>query len=114
MEAEETKGAIDTVLTYRELEGMFRNRSISISSLPEEPFDGIQPHLGRLFPISEGTFKAFGIATDPLDSEIVTAEGEVNVMDLIRDLAQGRIQPRIADIRFCYDACIGGPGKNRI
>jgi transcriptional regulator with PAS, ATPase and Fis domain/iron only hydrogenase large subunit-like protein len=113
IEAEETKGAIDIVLTYRELEGIFRNRSLAIATLEEEPFDGIQPHLGRLFPISEGTFKAFSIATDPLDSEIVTAEGEVNVMGLIRDLAQGRVNPRIADIRFCYDGCIGGPGKNR-
>jgi DNA-binding NtrC family response regulator/iron only hydrogenase large subunit-like protein len=113
MAAEETAGAIDTVLTYRELEGMFRSRSIAIGTLEEAPFDGIEPHLGRLFSIPEGTFKAFAIATDPLDSEIVTAEGEVNVMELIRDLAQGRVNPLIADIRFCYDACIGGPGKNR-
>ena len=113
IEAEETKGAIDIVLTYRELEGIFRSRSLTISTLQEEPFDGIQPHMGRLFPISEGAFKAFSIATDPLDSEIMTAEGEANVMELIRDLAQGRVNPRIADIRFCYDGCIGGPGKNR-
>jgi transcriptional regulator with PAS, ATPase and Fis domain/iron only hydrogenase large subunit-like protein len=113
IQAEETRGAIDIVLTYRELEGVFKSRALTIAALKEEPFDGIQPHLGRLFPISEGTFKAFSIATDPLDTEIVTAEGEVNVMGIIRDLAQGRIVPRIADIRFCYDACIGGPGRNR-
>ena len=113
MEAEETRGAIDVVLTYRELDGIFRSRSITLSSLREKPFDGIQPHLGRLAPISAGIFKAFSITSDPLDSEMVTAEGEFNVMGLIRDLAQGRITPRFADIRFCYDACIGGPGKNR-
>jgi transcriptional regulator with PAS, ATPase and Fis domain/iron only hydrogenase large subunit-like protein len=113
IQAEETRGAIDIVLTYRELEGIFRSRGMSIAALKEEPFDGIPPHLGRLFPMAEGTFKAFSIATDPLDTEIVTAEGEVNVMGVIRDLAQGRINPRIADIRFCYDGCVGGPGKNR-
>ena len=43
----------------------------------------------------------------------MTAEGEANVMGIIRDLAQGRINPRIADFRFCYDGCIGGPGRNR-
>ena len=113
IQAEETRGAIDIVLTYRELEGLFRNRGISIAALKEEPFDGIPPHLGRLFSMSEGTFKAFSIASDPLDTEIVTAEGEVNVMGIIRDLAQGRINPRIADLRFCYNGCVGGPGKNR-
>jgi DNA-binding NtrC family response regulator/iron only hydrogenase large subunit-like protein len=109
----ETTGAIDIVLTYRELEDMFKNRSLSIATMPEKPFDGIRPHLGRLYPISEGTFKAFSIATDPLDTEIVTAEGEVNVMEIIRDFAAGRISPRIADIRFCYDGCVGGPGRNK-
>jgi len=113
MQAEETRDAIDIVLTYRELEGIFRGRSISLGALPEEPFDGIRPHLGRLFSIAEGTFKAFSIATDPLETEIVTAEGEVNTMGIIRDMAAGRITPRIADIRFCYGGCIGGPGKNK-
>ncbi|HEY6837188.1 MAG TPA: sigma 54-interacting transcriptional regulator [Geobacteraceae bacterium] len=111
--AEETAGAIDIVLTYKELEGIFRNRSLSLPTLEEEPFDGIRPHLGRLYSISEGTFKAFSIATDPLDTEIVTAEGEFNVMEIIHDLASGRINPRIADIRFCYDGCIGSPGRNK-
>src|SRR6266540_2432702 len=51
MAAEETKGAIDVVLTYKELDAIFRSRSLSISTLPERAFDGVQPHLGRLFPI---------------------------------------------------------------
>src|SRR6185369_13734661 len=104
--------AIDLVLTYKELDTIFKSRGISASSLDEAPFDGVEPHLGRLFPISSGTFKAFSIMTDPLDTEIIAAEGEVNVMGLISDLAAGRITPRIADLRFCYDGCIGGPGKN--
>ncbi|WP_243370340.1 sigma 54-interacting transcriptional regulator [Geotalea sp. SG265] len=111
IQAEETKGAIDMVLTYRELEEIFHKRGIDPGQLAEDVFDGLEPHLGRLFPISEGTFKAFSIATDPLDTEIVTAAGEVNAMGIIKDLAAGRITPRIVDIRFCYDGCIGGPGK---
>jgi DNA-binding NtrC family response regulator/iron only hydrogenase large subunit-like protein len=110
--SEEAKGAVDAVLTYRELEEIFRSRGINLDRLEDEPLSGVQPHLGHLFPISEGTFKAFSIATHPLDTEIITAEGEVNVMGIIRDLASGRIQPRIADIRFCYGGCIGGPGTN--
>jgi len=104
--------AVDLVLTYKELDSIFKARGISATSLAGQPFDGAEPHLGRLFPISGGTFKAFSIITDPLDTEIVAAEGEVNVMGIIHDLASGRIKPRIADLRFCYDGCIGGPGKN--
>jgi len=104
--------AVDLVLTYKELDAIFKARGISATALTGEPFDGTEPHLGRLYPISGGTFKAFSIMTDPLDTEVVVAEGEVNVMGIIHDLASGRIKPRIADLRFCYDGCIGGPGKN--
>ncbi|WP_298273092.1 sigma 54-interacting transcriptional regulator [Geobacter sp.] len=110
---QETRGAIDVVLTYRELDEIFRSRGIVLSSLAEEPFDGVPPGSGRLFPLSEGTFRAFSIPADPFDTEIVAACGEVNVMGIINDLAAGRISPRIADLRFCYDGCIGGPGRNR-
>lgn len=113
IQSDEAQGAIDVVLTYQELEGMFRSRSINLHALTEQYFDGIQPRLGRLFPITAGTFRAFSIATDPLDTEIVTASGEVNVMGIIGDLAAARITPKIADLRFCYHGCIGSPGENK-
>lgn len=112
VQAEETKGDVDVLLTYRELESMFAERSIELAALEEEPFDGNEPHLGRVFSLSQGSFQAFGIKTDPLDTEIVTAEGEVNVMGIVKDLAAGRISPKLVDLRFCYDGCIGGPGRN--
>jgi transcriptional regulator with PAS, ATPase and Fis domain/iron only hydrogenase large subunit-like protein len=113
VQAEETRGAIDVLLTYRELESIFKDRAIDLAALGEAPFDGKEPHLGRIFSLSQGSFQAFGIQTDPLDTEIVTAEGEVNVMGIVRDLAAGRISPKLVDLRFCYDGCIGGPGRNR-
>ena len=112
VQAEETRGAVDVLLTYRELESIFKERSIELPALEEEPFDGKEPHLGRIFSLSQGSFQAFGIKADPLDTEIVTAEGEVNVMGIVKDLAAGRISPKFVDLRFCYDGCIGGPGRN--
>ena len=113
VQAEETKGAVDVLLTYRELESMLKDRSVELAALEEAPFDGKEPHLGRIFSLSQGSFQSFGIHTDPLDTEIVTAEGEVNVMGIVKDLAAGRINPKLVDLRFCYDGCIGGPGRNK-
>lgn len=106
-------GAIDEVLTYQELDGMLKDRAISLPALTETPFDGVQPHQGRLFPITTGSFRALSIATDPLDTDVVSISGEVNVMGIINDLAAERMTPRIADLRFCYHGCIGGPCENR-
>ena len=113
VQAEQTKGAVDVLLTYRELESIFKERGIDLATLEEEPFDGKEPHMGRIFPLSQGSFQAFGIEADPLDTEVVTAEGEVNVMGIVKDLAAGRISPKLVDLRFCYDGCIGGPGRNQ-
>ena len=113
VQAEETRGAIDMLLTYGELASMFKERSIELATLQEAPFDGREPHLGRIFALSQGSFRALGIEADPLDTEIVTAEGEVNVMGIVKDLAAGRINPKFVDLRFCYDGCIGGPWKNQ-
>jgi len=112
VEDEKACGAVDLVLTYRELESIFSSRSIDITKLEPEPFDGREPHLGRLFSLSQGSFRAFSLEIDPLDTEIMTAEGEVNVMGIVKDLAAGRISPKLIDLRYCYDGCIGGPGKN--
>lgn len=112
IDSEEIRGAIDIVLTWRELNSIFKSRSLDLAALKEGAFDGIQPYLGRLFPITEGSFRVLPIVTDLLDGKIVTATGEVNVMEIISDLAQGRITPSIADIRFCYNGCVGGPGMS--
>lgn len=113
VQGKEGAGAIDIVLTYREIESMLRGRSITLAALPHTSFDGMEPTIGRIFSISGGPLKIFSIPSDPTDIETVSACGEVNVMAVIKDLAAGKISPRIADLRFCHDGCIGGPGSNR-
>ncbi len=113
IQSESAQGAVDIVLTYQELAAILKSRSINLSALTEKPFDGVQPKQGRLFPITGGSFRAFSITPDPLDTEIVSVSGEVNVMGIIGDLAAARITPRIADLRFCYHGCIGSPCENK-
>jgi len=112
MVAEPVAGAIDTVLTYRELSRMFRERRIDLARLGDASFDGIPPTEGRIFPIADGPFRAFGIRHDTLDPDFIATAGEDSALEIIRDLAAERISPRLVDIRFCTGGCIGGPGKN--
>ncbi len=112
IDAEEVAGAIDTVLTYSELTQMFRERSLDLARLPDQPFDGLQPERGRLFPVGGGAFQAFSVRNDFLNPDFVSTGGETSALELIRDLAARRITPKWVDIRFCEGGCIGGPGKN--
>ena len=112
VEAEEVAGAIDTVLTYNELTQIFADRGMDLTRLPEGSFDGLPPELGRLFPIPGGPFRNFGTGADLLDADFISTEGEDSALELIQDLAAGRVSPKLADIRFCRGGCVGGPGKN--
>lgn len=109
---DEVAGAIDCVVTYRELSQMLRNTGIDPRRLAETPFDGRRPETGRLFAIPGGPFRAFGIRDNLLDPEYLATDGEQNVIEVIHDLAAGHITPRVVDIRWCSGACIGGPGRN--
>lgn len=110
--AEEVAGAVDMVLTYRELSQIFRDRGLDPARMKDAPFSGRKPDRGRLFPISGGPFQAFDVHNDFLNTDFVSTGGEQGALELIRDLAAQRITPKWVDIRFCEGGCIGGPGKN--
>lgn len=110
--AEQTEGALDCVISYQELSQMFKDRNLDLKRLGETAFDGMPPQRGQLFAISGGPFKAFDIDSEIINRDYVETEGEENTMEVIKDLAAGRISPKVVDIRFCNGGCIGGPGKN--
>ena len=110
--AEETQGAIDCVISYQELSQMFQVRNLNLKRLGEMALNGIEPKRGHLFAISGGPFKSFDISSEVTNKDYVETEGEEKTMEVIKDLAAGRISPRVVDIRFCNGGCIGGPGKN--
>ena len=110
--ADAVADAIDIVLTYQELSHMFARHKLDLARLGSTPFDGNEPQKGNLFPISGGPFEMLGIQPDFANPEYISSEGEQNSMEIIRDLAAGRINAKLVDIRFCNGGCIGGPGRN--
>jgi transcriptional regulator with PAS, ATPase and Fis domain/iron only hydrogenase large subunit-like protein len=113
IQAKESANAIDVVLTYQEIDKLFKSRGINPASLGEVPFDGIDPGKGRLFTLTGGPLKVFDIEPDFLDTETISSEGESHTLDIIRDLSAGRIAPSFVDLRFCDGGCVDGPARDR-
>lgn len=113
VQSTESAGAIDVVLTYQELDKLFKNRGINPVSLCDVSLDGIDPGEGRLFTLTGGPLKVFGIEQDFLDTETVVSEGESHTIGIIRDLAADRIAPAFVDLRFCDGGCVDGPSRDR-
>jgi DNA-binding NtrC family response regulator/iron only hydrogenase large subunit-like protein len=113
IQAEESGGAVDVVLTYQEIDKLFKSRGITPSALGEAPFDGLEPDKGHLFTLTGGPLKIFDIEPDFLDTETISSEGEAHTIDIIGDLAAGRISPAFVDLRFCNGGCVDGPARVR-
>ena len=101
-------GYIDAVLTFKELRDMLAARGLDPAALPESAFDGPRAGLGRIFPVSGGLLKTAALTADVMETEIVVAEGKDATVELLKELADGRIDIRLLDVLFC-EGCIGGP-----
>jgi transcriptional regulator with PAS, ATPase and Fis domain/iron only hydrogenase large subunit-like protein len=113
--SDSVKGAIDTVLTYAELNLMLRQRKIDPSRLKQSPMSGPPTSKGRSFSIIGGPLHNFDFNNNRLDPDVISTVGKQNSIDVIRDLVAGRLNPRFVDVRFCQNGCVGGPARtNRL
>jgi len=103
-------GAVDAALTFDELRRMWAEAGVDPATMPEEPFDGPPPVIGRIFPVSGGLLKTALMEGDILANEILVTEGRDNVLEILRGLASGeqKLEVRFLDILFC-EGCIAGP-----
>ena len=102
------EGIVDSVLSFRELADMIREAGIVPGELAESGFDSPRCHVGRTFAISGGLLKTAGLSADILENDILITEGKARVLDVLRELAEGKSQARFFDVLFC-EGCINGP-----
>lgn len=101
-------GTVNNVLTYKELDAMFRESGIDFEQLEESEFDGPRSGFGWSFPLSSGLLKTAGVTGDLLDTSILTTEGKDRVLDVLDELAEGSTKTQFLDVLFC-EGCISGP-----
>ncbi|MDZ7316592.1 MAG: ATP-binding protein [candidate division KSB1 bacterium] len=111
MEDPDLVGTIDEVLTYDELDSLFRENGIDAASMAETTFDGPVADLGRAFPVSAGLLKCLGKTPDCLETELVVCEGRDRVIEVLSFAENQDAHPRFYDLLFCR-GCINGPVMN--
>ncbi len=98
----------ELALTFRELNCMFAEEDIDPVTLKDRDFDPPHPSLARLFAVSGGLVKSAAMTADLLDDSVLVAEGKGDVEDVVRSLANGRVDYDFVDLLFC-EGCIDGP-----
>lgn len=103
------RGEIDGVLTFAELRQLLAARGIGPQNSEPSGFDGPQPSLGALFPLSSGFLQASGITEDLVTNDVVAAYGKARFNAAIEDLAGDGFEGMLLEVLFCH-GCIMGAG----
>ena len=99
---------IDAVLTFNEINKIFKDKNISVDDLEESNFDPPHAYMGKAYPLAGGLLKSTNIPEDILEKEIIVVEGKKKVMEIIDEIANNNINAKFIDILFC-EGCISGP-----
>ncbi len=106
---DEVKGAIDAVLTFKELKEVFKELQIDLSQLEDSELDPPHAYMGKTYPLTGGLLKTSSISGDILEQETIVVEGKSRVAEIIDEIKSGNIKSKFVDILFC-EGCISGPG----
>jgi iron only hydrogenase large subunit-like protein len=113
MEAAET-GAVDFVLTFKELEDIFEKNSIP-KVITEDKymigFDKLYNDYTKIYPISGGLSETLHYKNLLKSKEILVMEGLNKLMPILEQFKDGVYkQYKFLDILNCDGGCINGPG----
>ncbi len=103
-----TGNVIDEVLTFEELDTMFRQHRIDLSELAEELPTGPAADTGRIFSVSGGLLKTGQLQDDILQNDMVVTEGQDRVREILQEVKNDGLKARFLDLLFCK-GCINGP-----
>ncbi len=103
------EGDVDVVLTFEELQQLFENRYLSPDRVEPSAFDPPYGGAGGVFPIGRGLLQAANIEEDLTNGEVVATQGRAQVLDAIREFADGDLGAKLLEA-LCCEGCIAGAG----
>lgn len=103
-------GKIDSVLTFQELRELFKEFDIHEGNVEYSEFDAPIGYKGSLSPIANGLLQAANISEDLLTGNVITAEGNSNVVNATKQF-NDEIETikKHFNLYFC-EGCLMGPG----
>jgi iron only hydrogenase large subunit-like protein len=110
------RDAIDFVLTYRELDEIFKALDIDLNTLPDEQYE--QSSLGgRIYARTGGVSKAVEISLKRLGHQgielnAIQVDGVKACKEMLDKLKNGIVEANFIEGMGCKGGCVGGPRTN--
>ncbi|MCX8111354.1 MAG: 4Fe-4S dicluster domain-containing protein, partial [Syntrophorhabdaceae bacterium] len=108
MSSPEVAGAIDHVITFKDLKKLVKEQIEKDEDIEETAFDGPKPFLGRVISVIGGLYRSTGSQFDILMDDVTVTYGHRRTIGSLNQLATGYISARFFDFLFCH-GCVDGP-----
>ena len=113
---ERTRGYIDAVINFEEIEKWLAKEKINITDLEPMEFDNSNPAVNRLYPISSGVISS--VVAMEEDTEVrkyrkLYVHGIKNCMELFVSMECGEVEGCFIEANICNGGCIKGPAVSR-
>ena len=110
--APEVAGAIDEVMTIKEVKDLIDEGGCDWPRLEETDFDGPKPYLGSVIPVVGGLYRSMGKNFDVMMDDVSVTGGPRRAIGALGQLATGYIKAKFLDVVYC-EGCIDGPFVER-
>ncbi len=104
-------GAVDAVLTFEQLAGIWNQQNIDPAALQPAEADAITQK-ATIYPLSRGIMSTAGLQADSMP-ECIAVSGLDACIELFTELANGQINPSFIEALACREGCIDGPGVSK-
>lgn len=101
---------IDAILNFNDINRWLKEEDIEIEDCEDTPFEGIDPRVNRLYPVTNGIIHAVTAAQPKQDHyRKFYVHGEKNCIDLCQSMVRGEITGCFIEMHMCSGSCIKGP-----
>lgn len=111
---ERTRGFIDAVINFTELEQWLAAEGISIRSCEPMPMDNPDPGINRLYPVSGGVVSSVLLKKPEENYHKIYVDGLDNVIDVLNGMREGTIKRYFIEANVCEGGCIKGPAIDKL
>ncbi len=110
-----TRGSIDAVVNFSELEEWLEEEQICFEESESLPFDNPDPRVNQLYPVEGGTIRSVVRRGMSQEYQRICVTGIKNCRELFHSIKMGRIHHCFIEIMICEGGCVNGPvvTKNR-
>jgi len=103
------RGDIDTVLTFAELKELFTLGEVEPHREKAGPSKKISfKPVSLFYTIGEGMEQLFGKTRSRFGRDVIEVAGRQDSLSVVKDIARGRLVPRLAALHYCR-GCMDGP-----